>query len=289
MTRVASTRRPWVGYALLAPALALTLAGVGIPLVLLVIASFWTQSYLSIDHTPSLVNYAMALRRPLYAMLLWRSVAVSLTSSVAAVILAYPMAYFIAFHGGRRRATWLVLVALPFWTSYLLRTFAWKVILGYNGLINSTLLHFALIDKPLEALLYNPLAVIITLTHAWAPFVMLPVYVSLSQIDRSLLEAARDLGDGAARRFVRVILPLSMPGVISGTLLAFIPTVGDYVTPALVGGMSGTLIGNSIQGQFGRANNWPMGAALSVIVIIAIVLSATALRFALARFRRVSW
>jgi spermidine/putrescine transport system permease protein len=289
VTRAAPGARGWRGVALLAPALVVTLVGVGIPLVLLFVASFWTQTYLSIDKTPSLANYAMVLHRPLYATLLWRSVSVSLASSVAAVVLAYPMAYLIAFHGGRRRTTWLVLVALPFWTSYLLRTFAWKVILGYNGLINSTLLHFALIDKPVEALLYNPLAVIITLTHAWVPFVMLPVYVSLSQIDPSLLEAARDLGDGAARRFFRVILPLSMPGVVSGLLLAFIPTVGDYVTPALVGGMSGTLIGNSIQGQFGRANNWPMGAALSVVVILAIALSAAALRFVLTRARRMSW
>jgi spermidine/putrescine transport system permease protein len=288
MMHTAPRRPRWPRYALLAPALGVTLVGVGLPLLLLCAASFWTQHYLAIDHAPSLGNYHRILHHPLYATLLWRSLWVSLTSSVAAVVLAYPMAYLIAFHGGRYRTTWLVLVALPFWTSYLLRTFAWKVILGYNGLINSTLLHFALIDKPLDALLYNPLAVIITLTHAWVPFVMLPLYVSLSKIDGSVVEAARDLGDGPARRFVRVILPLSLPGVVSGTLLGFIPTVGDYVTPALVGGMSGTLVGNAIQGQFGRANNWPMGAALSMIVILAIGLSAAALRGSLSRLRGMS-
>jgi spermidine/putrescine transport system permease protein len=177
---------------------------------------------------------------------------------------------------------------VPFWTSYLLRIFAWKVILGYTGVINSALLELKIIDQPIAALLYNPLAVVVALTQAWLPFVMLPIYVSLVRIDPSLREAAADLGDGGLHRFLRVILPLSVPGVIAAALLVFIPTVGEYVTPALLGGFSGTLIGNLIQGQFGRANNWPMGAALSVITMLAATLCALTIQAAFGRFRRVS-
>ena len=161
---------------------------------------------------------------------------------------------------------------MPFWTSYLLRVFAWKVILGYNGVINSGLKSLGLIAEPLEFLLYNPTAVVITLAHAWAAFAILPIYVSLEKIDRSLIEAATDLGDGPVMRFLRVTLPLSMPGVIAAGLLVFIPTVGDYVTPRLVGGTTGIMIGNIIQSMFGRGNNWPMGAALSVISMVTITL-----------------
>jgi spermidine/putrescine transport system permease protein len=282
------SRRPaWLpGLALLSPALLVMIAGVGVPIALLIAYSFWTQNYITIDHTPTLANYVQLFSRPLYGKLMLRSIGVSLSATVATVVLAYPMAYFIAFHGGKHRTTWLVLVAVPFWTSYLLRTFAWKVILGYEGLINSGLIDLGLITQPLDILLYNSLAVVITLTHAWLPFVMLPIYVSLSKIDPALSEAAADLGDGAFHRFLRVILPLSIPGVISGALLVFIPTVGDYVTPAMVGGTSGTLIGNVIQGQFGRANNWPMGAALSTVVMVIVTVLAIALQSGLTRFRR---
>ncbi|HWJ35376.1 MAG TPA: ABC transporter permease [Steroidobacteraceae bacterium] len=285
MSRPKSLTEVAAGYLLLSPALAVMLLGVGVPMVLLVVSSFWTQNYVSIDHAPTLANYLKFFERPLYATLLARSLGVSLATTIASVVLAYPMAYLIAFHGGKHRATWLVVVAVPFWTSYLLRIFAWKVILGYNGVINSGLLQLGLIDQPLGILLYNPLAVIITLTQSWLPFVMLPIYVSLAKIEPSLREAAADLGDGAFHRFTRVIWPLSIPGVISAALLVFIPTVGDYVTPALVGGISGTLIGNVIQGQFGRANNWPMGAALSVMMMITVTAAAVIIQVSLARAR----
>jgi spermidine/putrescine transport system permease protein len=161
-------------------------------------------------------------------------------------------------------------MTLPFWTSYLLRVFAWKIILGFNGVINSGLKAVGLIDAPLEFLLYSPTAVIITLAHAWAAFAILPIYVSLEKIDRSLLEAATDLGDGPVVRFLRVTLPLSLPGIIAATLMMFIPTVGDYVTPALLGGPDGLMLANIIQVQFGKANNWPLGSALSVSMMIVV-------------------
>jgi spermidine/putrescine transport system permease protein len=190
--------------------------------------------------------------------------------TVVTVLLCYPMAYYVAFHVHRHKMIWIILITLPFWTSYLLRVFAWKVILGYEGVINSGLQSLGLIQAPLEFLLYSKTAVIITLAHAWAAFAILPLYVSLEKIDRSLLEAAADLGDGPVRRFLRVTLPLSMPGVIAAMFLIFIPTTGDYITPVLLGGPDGAMIGNLIQLQFGPVNNWPMGAALSIVLMIWI-------------------
>jgi spermidine/putrescine transport system permease protein len=183
------------------------------------------------------------------------------------------MAYYVAFHVHRKKLLWIILMTMPFWTSYLLRVFAWKIILGYNGVINGGLKSVGLIEQPLEILLYSPTAVIITLAHAWAAFAVLPIYVSLEKIDRSLLEAAADLGDGPVMRFLRVTLPLSLPGVMAAMLLIFIPTVGDYVTPTLVGGPDGIMIANIIQVQFGRVNNWPMGAALAItmMAIVAVI------------------
>jgi spermidine/putrescine transport system permease protein len=182
-----------------------------------------------------------------------------------------------------------VLLSIPFWTSYLLRVFAWKVILGFNGVINSGLLSLGLISQPLEFLLYNPTAVVITLAHTYAAFAILPIYVSLEKIDRSLLEAAADLGDGPIRRFLRVTLPLSLPGIIGAAVLIFVPTTGDYVTPTLVGGADGVMIANLIQVQFGRVNNWPLGAALALASMAAVgvlaVSTIRAVKLATARIR----
>ena len=158
--------------------------------------------------------------------------------------------------------------------------------LGYNGVINSGLKTLGFISEPLEFLLYNPAAVMITLAHAWAAFAILPIYVSLEKIDRSLLEAARDLGENAFITFVRVTLPLSLPGVIAASLLVFIPTGGDYVTPSLVGGPSGIMIGNIIQSMFGKALNWPLGAAISVISMLTVALMISLFLWGTQSFRR---
>src|SRR6185295_7422314 len=170
-----------------------------------------------------------------------------------------------------------------------LRVFAWKIILGYNGVINSGLMSLGFIHQPLEFLLYNPTAVVVTLAHAWAPFAILPIYVSLEKIDRALLEAAADLGDGPLRRFWRITLPLSLPGVIAASVLIFVPTTGDYVTPSLVGGTDGVMIANLIQVQFGRVGNWPLGAALAIATMAVVgalaVTAAEAVRLAIARIR----
>ena len=234
------------------------------PMLLIFFLGFWTQDYLDLDRSFSLDNYIEAWSEPMYRDLMLRSLGISAAVTLATVMLAYPMAYFISFHGGNRKALWLFLVTIPFWTSYLLRVFLWKVILGYNGVLNSALDWLGMIEEPLTFILYNANAVIITLTHAWAPFAILPIYVALEKIDRSYLEAARDLGDGPLKSFLRITLPLSMTGVVGAALIIFIPTIGDYVTPKLVGGKDGLMIANMIQVQFMKANNAPLGASLAV-------------------------
>ena len=269
------------GLALISPTLLYALILLLLPILVVFAHSFWTQNYLTIDHTFTLQNYRTALTEPIYLDLLWRSLFVSLLVSLFTVLLAYPIAYFISFHGGRHKSLWLCLITIPFWTSYLLRVMSWKVILGYNGVLNSGLMGLGLISEPSTALLYNTSAVVITLTHAWAAFAILPIYVSLEKVDRTLIEAAKDLGDGPFRSFLRVTLPLSAPGVISALLIVMIPTVGDYVTPKLVGGKDGVMIANAIQAQFGKAANWPLGAALSVTTMIVVSLMAGATVFLL--------
>jgi spermidine/putrescine transport system permease protein len=277
------------GYMLISPAMAVLLFALAAPLLLLVLYSFWTQSGLVLDTHPTLAQYATIAGREGYRTLFLRSVAISSLVTLVTVALAFPMAYFVAFRVRRAKFVWLLLLTIPFWTSYLLRVFAWKVILGYNGVINSALIGLGLISQPLEFLLYTPTAVVVTMAHAYAAFAILPIYVSLEKIDRSLLEAAADLGDGPLRRFLRVTLPLSLPGVLGAALLIFVPTTGDYVTPTLVGGPEGVMIANIIQEQFDRVNNWPLGAALAIGSMAAVAVLAVAFiqaaRLAVARIR----
>ena len=277
------------GLALMSPTMLVMLAALAAPMVLLALYSFWSQNGYALDTHFSLAQYRISVGRAGYRALFLRSLEISSLVTVITVLLAYPMAYFVAFRVEKHKFVWLILLTIPFWTSYLLRVFAWKVILGYNGVINSGLLNLGLIHQPLEFLLYNPSAVVVTLAHAWAPFAILPIYVSLEKIDRSLLEAAADLGDGAVRRFFRITLPLSLPGVIAAAVVIFVPTTGDYVTPSLVGGSDGMMIANVIEVQFDKVGNWPLGAALAMTsmaaVAIVTLLFVSALRAAAGKIR----
>ena len=266
------SQRPGLrGYLLLSPTLMIVGTLMLIPVLGMAVMSFWHQTgHMAFDMSGTLNNYVEALTRDMYRVLFFRSLGISGLTTLATVVMAFPLAYYIAFYVRRHKMVWIILVTLPFWTSYLLRVFAWKIMLGYNGVINSGLKSMGFISEPLTFLLYNPTAVIITLAHAWAAFAILPIYVSLEKIDRSLLEAARDLGENAWITFLRVTLPLSLPGVIAASLLVFIPTVGDYVTPSLVGGPRGIMIGNIIQSMFGESQNWPMGAAISVMSMFTV-------------------
>jgi spermidine/putrescine transport system permease protein len=276
-------------YALLSPSILLLLFALTAPLGLLLLYSFWTQNGLELRRELTLDQYEAVLTQPFYRDLFFRSVGISALVTLVTVGLAYPMAYFVAFKVKRHKFVWLVLLSIPFWTSYLLRVFAWKVILGFNGVINSGLLSLGLISQPLEFLLYNPTAVVLTLAHTYAAFAILPIYVSLEKIDRTLLEAAADLGDGAWARFWRVTFPLSLPGVIGAAVLIFVPTTGDYVTPALVGGPTGQMIANIIQVQFLKIGDWPLGSALAISamagVAILVMLFVSAMQLAVRQIR----
>ena len=266
-------RHEWLrGYAQLTPTLTIMICALALPIFTLVVYSFWSQEYVHTIKSFTLQNYEMFFDKWVYGKLLLRSVWMSATVTLITVLLAYPAAYFLAFKVRRNQLTWLILISLPFLTSYLLRVLAWKIMLGNSGVINSTLIDLGLLEGPLEYLLYSRFAVILTLAHAWAAFAILPIYVSLSKIDRSLLEAAADLGEGPVRTFFRVTLPLSMPGVIVAAVIQFIPTVGDYITPMMVGGTRGIMFGQIIAAQFGAAYNWPLGAALTIIMMLAITL-----------------
>lgn len=269
------------GMVLSAPATLYVGILIAAPLAILVAYSMWTQSYVEIDRTLTLANYREAFTDPLVRHLMLRSILIAGAVTIVTVALAYPIAYFIAMKA-QKKTLWLLLITIPFWSSYLLRVFAWKLILGFNGVLNSALIGLGVIDEPLTFLLYNEFAVVLTLAHAWAPFAILPIYVSLQKIDPSLLEAATDLGSSKIESFLRVTLPLTIPGTIAACLIIFIPTVGDYVTPSLVGGSDGKMIANLIQVQFGAANNWPLGATLSLLAMLSVgfvavlfVLSAT--------------
>lgn len=235
------------------------------PLGTIVLYSFLTDGYLEIIRDFTLANYIEAWTNELYRSVMIRSLAVAMVVTLVTVLLAFPIAYFVSFYvAPSKKSLWLFLITIPFWTSYLIRVFLWKVILGYNGVVNSGLLGLGLIDEPLTFILYNVNSVVITLAHAYAPFAILPIFVALEKIDRSLLEAGQDLGESKFMTFRRVTLPLAMPGVIASVLIVFIPTIGDYVTPQLVGGPEGRMVANLIQLQYLKLDNYPLGSAIAV-------------------------
>ena len=245
-----------------------------LPVLLMAVFSFRPDMRGDLFQTwsPTMEQYARIAATGSYWRLLGISSLTALWIGVSAVILAYPLAYFLVFHAGSRTALYLILLLIPFWTSYLLRIMAWKILLGTEGVINSFLIYVGFIQEPLTALLYNRIAVILTLIYVWIPFAALPIFASLQRIDRALFEAAADLGARPYHQFTRVTLPLSAPGVLAAFFMVFIPTVGEYVTPLLVGGSRGFLYGNIIQDFFTKAANWPLGSALSMIMLAATLL-----------------
>ena len=240
-----------------------------VPVLLMIAVSFRADlsGNLLALFTPTLKQYAQAFAGAGYWRVLGISALTALIVAVVAVLTAYPVAYFLAFRAGKRASLYLILLLVPFWTSYLLRVMAWKLMLGEQGVVNEVLIGARVINQPLDALLYNRNAVIVTLIYVWIPFAALPILAGLGRIDVRLHEAAADLYGSPFQVFRRVTLPLSLPGVIAAFFMVFIPTVGEYVTPLLVGGTGGTMYGNLIQDFFTRAANWPIGAALSIIML----------------------
>ena len=258
-------------YTMLSPALILIILLMLIPMILMLSFSFFTQiSFVEIDYTFTIQRYIDFFQKNLLVSLLIKSLKISFLVTLITLLTAYPVCYYIAFYVKKNKMLWLVMLTLPFWTSYLLRVFSWKIILGTKGVINSSLITAGLLTEPLTFLMYSETAVIITLTHAYAAFALLPLYVSLEKIDFSLIEAGRDLGLSRLEVFWKITFPLSMPGVIGAILIIFIPTVGDYVTPALLGGTDGRMLSNMIQAYFGKINNIPLGAASATIMLLTV-------------------
>src|SRR2546429_1846811 len=234
-------------------------------------------------HSFTLTAWRDFLHSSVYLRLFWKSVRMSLTVSAIIVVLAYPLAYYLALSGTKRKYVLLLVLIAPFLTSYLLRVLAWKVILGDQGVINTFLFWTGLrsADHPISQLLYSRFAVMLVLGYVWLPFVALPIFVSLDSLDRRLLEAASDLGASRLQPFRRVTLPLSLPGVVAAFLFVFIPTLGEFVTPSLVGGASGYMYGNQIVDLFSTGfPDWETGSLLAIFLLgVVAILTVVFARF----------
>lgn len=243
------------------------------PLALMISISFRTELTSDVfgPFDPTLQHYEQVAAVGGYWQVLQTSAVMAFVVAVIATALAYPIAYFLAFRAGPRAGLYLILLLVPFWTSYLLRVMAWKLMLGSNGVINEVLTGVGIIDEPLKALLYNRNTVIVTLVYVWIPFATLPILAVLGRIDERLHDAAADLYASPFQQFRRVTLPLSLPGIAAAFLMVFIPTIGEYVTPLLVGGTAGIMYGNVIQDFFTKSANWPLGSALSVVMLVVTV------------------
>jgi len=244
-----------------------------VPYLLMFCYSFWSISPSQvIVHSWNLANYRQLVAVPAYGQTLLRSMWIAARVTLFSLLLGYPMAYFLSFYAGSKKDLFYQLVIIPLWVSYLVRAYAWKTILGSEGVLNTLLQYMHLTKHPLEFLLYSPFAVVLTLTHIYTPFTFLPIYASLEHIPRNLVEASHDLGASPAQTFWRVILPLSIPGVVAGATFAFVLSLGDFLAPLLLGGSSGIMISNIVVSLFGAAYDWPLGAAVS-LGMLALVIS----------------
>lgn len=243
-----------------------------IPYAILFSYSFWSVSPdQNITHTWNLNNYAEIFRNPLYLQVLFRSMRIAASVTLIAILLGFPLAYFLSFHCNKHKALIYQLVIIPLWVSYLVRAYAWKTILGSTGVLNTLLIYFHVIQHPAEFLLYSQFAVILTLVHIYTPFTFLPIYAALEHIPRNLIEASHDLGASPMETFRRIIVPLAMPGVVAGGTFAFVLSMGDFFSPLLIGGPNGIMISNIVYSVFGAAYNWPLGAAISFCMLVLVI------------------
>ena len=243
-----------------------------VPYAILFCYSFWSVSPLQvIVHNWNLQNYLQLVRNPIYATVLFRSMRIAGAVTLLALLLGYPLAYYLSFHAAKRKDLLYQLVIIPLWASYLVRGYAWKTILGSEGVLNGFLQYLHITRHPVEFFLYSPFAVVLTLTHIYTPFTFLPIFASLEHVPRNLIEASHDLGASPWATFRRVVLPLSLPGILAGATFAFVLTLGDFLAPLLVGGPSGIMISNIVVSLFGAAYNWPLGAAISLCMLLLVV------------------
>ncbi len=257
------------GLKLISPTAIYVILLLAAPLATVVIYSVLTGGRGNVSLPMTFENYSELWSKSVYGYIMFKSLMVALIVTAITVLLAYPVAYFVSFHvKPERKSLWLFLITIPFWTSYIIRVSLWFVILGYGGIVDSALASIGL--PPLNIASYSILSIIIVLAHAYAPFAVLPIFVSLEKVDRSLLEAGQDLGESRWVTFLRVTLPLSMPGVIAAALIVFIPTVGDYVTPELVGDGKEPMIANLIETQLLKLQNFPQGSAFAVASMLMV-------------------
>jgi spermidine/putrescine transport system permease protein len=242
-----------------------------LPYALMFAHSFWLVRDGLLVHEWNLQNYAKLFRNPVYVEVLLRTTRIAASVTLLSLLLGYPLAYFMSFRAGLRKELLYQLVIVPLWVSYLVRGYAWKTILGSDGVLNGFLQYLHITREPVSFLLYSPFAVVLMLTHIYTPFVFLPLYASLEHIPRNLIEASHDLGASPRATLFRVILPLSLPGLLAGATFAFVLTLGDFLGPLLVGGPSSIMIANIVQSLFGTAYDWPLGSAISVCILLLTV------------------
>jgi spermidine/putrescine transport system permease protein len=242
-----------------------------LPYALMFAHSFWLVRDGMIVHEWNLQNYAKLFQNPVYLEVLFRTMRIAAGVTMLSLLLGYPLAYYMSFRAGVSKDLLYQLVIVPLWVSYLVRGYAWKTILGSEGVLNGFLQYIHVTKEPVSFFLYSPFAVVLMLTHIYTPFVFLPLYASLEHIPRNLVEASYDLGAGSRATFLRVILPLSLPGLLAGATFAFVLTLGDFLAPLLVGGPSSIMIANIVQSLFGTAYDWPLGAAISVCILLLTI------------------
>jgi spermidine/putrescine transport system permease protein len=242
-----------------------------LPYALMFAHSFWLVRDGFLVQQWNLQNYHKLIGNPLYVEVLLRTMRIAGAVTLLSLSLGYPLAYYLSFHAGARKELLYQLVIVPLWVSYLVRGYAWKTILGSDGVLNGFLQYTHLTHAPVGFLLYSPFAVVVMLTHIYTPFAFLPIYAALEHIPRRLVEASQDLGASQRATFLRVVLPLSMPGLLAGATFAFVLSLGDFLAPLLVGGPSGTMIANIVQSLFGAAYDWPLGAAVSACILLITV------------------
>jgi spermidine/putrescine transport system permease protein len=246
------------------------------PYCLLFCYSFWSlDASQQVVHQATLSNYLHLATTPLYLTVILRSMRIAASVVVLSLLIGYPLACFLVFRASKYKRFLYQAVIIPLWISYLVRAYAWKVIFGYEGVMNTLLMWCHATSHPLGFLLYSPFAVIVTLTHIYVPFVVLPVVAALEKIPHELLESSSDLGATTWQTFSRVVLPLSLPGVLSGATFAFLLSFGDFLSPLLLGGPSSVMIANIVANLFGADYNWPLGAAVAVLILLMVLVILT--------------
>lgn len=241
-----------------------------IPLAILLSYAFMQHQYVEVIPRFTWENFAQIVTNSGYRNTVIRTLYIAIAVTIIDTLLAFPVAYFLTKYAGKYKQLLTILILLPLWSSYLVRVFAWRIILGYNGVLNSLLISLGILSQPSSLFLYNQFSMVVTLCYVWLPFTILPLVTAFERLPSNLLEASADLGGHPLYTFRRVTFPLVLPGFLAGSLSVFSLTMGDYITPSLVGGAGDIMIGNIVANQFGVADNWPLGSALAMVVLLLI-------------------